>query len=99
MGKLLGMAIAQALIGLLAWFLIGCVVLAIIDDKDRRLFKWAKDCPIPFGYELTVTAWPVILWLWWRNGRYAKSATLNGTSEMGTENDNHLTEEQCRFTK
>lgn len=47
------------------WFIIGCGVLAFIDD-NQMLFKWASSCPIPFGYELTVMAWPIILFIWMR---------------------------------
>ena len=47
------------------WFVLGCVVLALI-DHDGQLFLWAQGCPIPFGYELTVAAWPIILWFWFR---------------------------------
>lgn len=71
LNELSGMTIVQVLIGLFAWFLIGCGVLAAIDNEDQRLFKWAKDCPVPLGYELTIMAWPVILWLWWKNRRNA----------------------------
>ena len=47
--------------GLLAWFVVGCGVLAAIDHNDQRLFRWASSCPLPFGYELTVILWPLIV--------------------------------------
>ena len=59
------------IVGWLVWCVIGCGVLAAIDTNDQRLFKWAKECPVPFGYELTVTAWPAILYLWLNDKRRA----------------------------
>lgn len=50
------------LIGVFMWFFVGCAVLAAVDHKDKRLFKWASSCPILFGYELVVMAWPYIAW-------------------------------------
>jgi len=46
------------------WFFIGCAVFAAIDDEEEQLYEWASSCPLPFGFELTVTMWPVVLWAW-----------------------------------
>ncbi len=49
------------------WIIVGCGVLAAIDDEDQRLFKWATSAPFKHPlYELTVMLWPYILWLWWK---------------------------------
>ena len=66
LNELLSMTIVQVLIGLLVWFVIGCTVLAAIDDKDTSLYKWASNAPLPLLYELTVMAWPIILLFWIR---------------------------------
>lgn len=54
------------LITWMIWFIVGCIVLSYMDDKDQRLFNWAKNCPLPGGYALTVTAWPIIVYYIWR---------------------------------
>jgi hypothetical protein len=64
-----GIVIAWILIGWMIWCVIGCGVLAAIDDDEKRLFHWAKKSPIVGGYTIVVTAWPVILWMWWRSKR------------------------------
>ena len=51
---------------LMGWFIIGCIVLAAIDDEHQSLLKWASSCPIIFGYEITVMCWPIIVWYWWK---------------------------------
>lgn len=55
----------------LLWFIVGCAVLSAIDDADQRLFKWASSCPLPGGYVLTVTMWPIIFWFWHRSRKDA----------------------------
>lgn len=72
MNELLDMTVVQVFIGLFVWFLVGCGVLAAIDDKEKRLFNWAKSAPLPMLYELAVMAWPYILWLWWKDRRNAQ---------------------------
>lgn len=53
--------------GLFTWFFLGCLVCEGIDDSEQRLFKWVSSAP--FGlFVPTVMAWPVLLWLWWRQG-------------------------------
>lgn len=54
------------LIGFTVWFALGCLVLSLIDDEQERLFKWASRCPIPGGYVLVVTLWPVVALVWLR---------------------------------
>lgn len=53
------------------WFLLGCAVLAFIDDENKSLFNWCKSCPLPCGYELTVFAWPIIAFYWLRQRKGA----------------------------
>jgi len=69
--EFLGMTVVRVFIGLFVWFLIGCGALVAVDDEDERLFKWASSAPLPLLYELTVMAWPYILWLLWRDKRNA----------------------------
>jgi len=47
----------------LLWALLGCVVLASLDHEDRRLFRWAKECPLGFWFPVAI--WPYIVWLRW----------------------------------
>jgi len=55
------------LIGWVVWFFIGCLVLAFIDTDDGQLLKWATACPVPLGYGIVVSLWPVILYFWWKH--------------------------------
>ncbi|CAN7525996.1 hypothetical protein LJR071_003573 [Pseudomonas sp. LjRoot71] len=64
----------QFLIGIIifaAWFIVGCAVLAFIDDENKSLFNWCKSCPVPGGYEIAVLAWPVITFYWLRQRKGA----------------------------
>lgn len=49
----------------LAWFTLGCIIMALIDDDEPTLFQWAFSCPIPFGYFLVVTLWPIVVVLYY----------------------------------
>lgn len=49
--------------GLFGWFVLGCVVLAAIDDAEQSLFKWARQAPYGL-YVPTVMAWPAIFGVW-----------------------------------
>ena len=44
-----------------AWLIIGGYVLSIIDNHDEALRKWAASCPIPGGYVLVLSLWPVVV--------------------------------------
>lgn len=57
------------LITWMIWFIVGCIILCAMDDEAQSLFNWTKDCPIPGGYVLTVTAWPIIVYYVWRENR------------------------------
>lgn len=52
--------------------LVGAAVLAAIDDEDEQLYKWCASAN-QMGFFgtlvqfVTLHAWPVVLWLWWRN--------------------------------
>lgn len=53
---------------LLALFLntlLGCAICAAIDTPDRALFRWANECPLPFGVTVVANLWPVMLYFWW----------------------------------
>lgn len=56
-------------LGLLIWFVIGCAVLATIDDENESLRKWAFRAPFLFLYEIIVMSWPIILFFWYRKRR------------------------------
>ena len=49
---------------ILAWHLIGAMVLASIDG-DGALKKWADNAPLGLDM-LVLTAWPIILVFWWK---------------------------------
>lgn len=50
--------------GLVAYFLVGAIALASIDDGDLSLLLWADQCPI--GGWAVVVAWPVVTFFWLR---------------------------------
>lgn len=54
--------------GLVAWHVVGAMVLAIVDDEHLSLLHWAQECPI--GSWVVVTFWPIVaaLTLWRRFG-------------------------------
>lgn len=47
-------------------YVVGCVVLATIDYKDQRLYRWAKSAPCEILFGVVVMAWPFILWLYFK---------------------------------
>lgn len=57
---------------LLAWVLIGCLLLSMSDDTAGTLYKWANSAPEPWTspfYILVVLTRPIPLWYWltrWR---------------------------------
>jgi len=63
--------VLTVLIAWIVWALLGCVVLAFVDDDRHSLFNWAIKCPVPLGYELVLTLWPFVVIAWIRN-RYFK---------------------------
>lgn len=57
------------LIGLLANLVIGASVWAGIDSKDQRFYAWYQAAPPRLAWllqPLTLMAWPIAVWLWWR---------------------------------
>ena len=57
------------LAGLTANTIIGAAVWASVDDNERRLLAWYRSCPVrasAWAQPLVLNAWPVALWLWWR---------------------------------
>jgi hypothetical protein len=49
--------------------LIGAGVWAAIDPDDRRLFRWYAAAPYEWLKVAVLSAWPVGLYLWWRETR------------------------------
>ena len=45
------------------YIFIGCAVLAAVDDKEKRLYKWAKKYNNFFL--LTITFWPLVVYFWY----------------------------------
>ena len=57
------------LVGIVANMIVGAGVWAVIDDRDKRLYSWYKDCQpkvVWLAQPLVLTAWPIGLWLWWK---------------------------------
>jgi hypothetical protein len=54
-----------ALLCLIAWYVIGCGVLAAV-DKREELFRWASQAPSELLYVLVVLSWPVVVWHYYR---------------------------------
>jgi len=47
------------------WYVLGCMVLAAIDDEQESLRLWARSGPLgEGGVVLVVMLWPVV---WWMN--------------------------------
>jgi len=47
------------------WYVLGCMVLAAIDDEQESLRLWARSGPFgEGGFVLVVMLWPVV---WWMN--------------------------------
>jgi hypothetical protein len=40
--------------------LVGCCMLAAVDDKHQSLLTWVRECP--FGSGIAINLWPIILW-------------------------------------
>lgn len=63
------MFIAYCLLAILVNAVIGAGVWAAIDHPDQRLYRWYHDCPKRiawFAQPIVLSAWPVGLWLWFR---------------------------------
>ena len=54
-----------ALVCLVVWYILGCVVLCWHDHEDRRLFRWVQSCPVLGGGFITILLWPIVLW-WYK---------------------------------
>jgi len=50
------------------WFIVGIFVLTIV-VKDDGLLEWMSKCPIPGGYVILITAWPVFVIFWIKDKR------------------------------
>ena len=45
------------------YYIAGIFILPAIDNKDNRIFNWAKSGGILF--HAVVILWPVIFYIWW----------------------------------
>jgi hypothetical protein len=45
-------------LALLIWIIVGCAVMAALDDESLSLLEWVKSSP--FGFTRTVIAWPAL---------------------------------------
>ena len=55
------------LAGLMLWIILGCGMLASIDDDEERLLKWAKSGPFGgIGVGFTILLWPVAMYFWYK---------------------------------
>jgi hypothetical protein len=52
-----------AILALLAWFALGCIILAGVDDDETRLYKWVSEAPAGL-YAATVMLWPAVVLVW-----------------------------------
>lgn len=60
------------LCGIVANMVIGAGVWAAIDTEDKRLLRWYTECPPQVAWlaqPLVLMAWPIFLWLWWKETR------------------------------
>ena len=48
---------------LCCWYLIGCLVLLIVDDEYDSLYKWAVNSPFPLCLDIAILMWPYLIWL------------------------------------
>ena len=55
------------------WYILGCVVLASIDDKEQSLLKWATTAPNDLVYLLLVWVWPIVVYFWCRKRGNSKN--------------------------
>lgn len=65
------MIIAYILLGYLVYWIVGCVFLSSIDNKNGDLFQWVKECP--FGYGFGVSLWPLIILMFYRRCQNERS--------------------------
>ena len=57
---------------------IGAGIWAAIDDQDKHLYRWYKECPPQIAWlaqPLVLMAWPIGLWMWWKNKRHNAQVT------------------------
>lgn len=48
---------------LVANWVVGCVVLSLI-DRDERVLKWTESSPLRFAPVMVATFWPMVLLDW-----------------------------------
>ena len=60
-----------AVIIVASWFVIGGITLALIDDENESLYRWADEGPDILG-ALMVMFFPVVLFYWLKNRRMKK---------------------------
>jgi hypothetical protein len=62
----LGFALAGAVF---FWYVLGCAVLAWVDDDRWSLYSWAATAPNRAVFILVVLAWPLVVWRWHGGGK------------------------------
>lgn len=55
------------MIYVILWIILGCGVLAYLDDRERRYYKWLKEDPT-YGVlaAIVILLWPILAYLMWR---------------------------------
>ena len=53
------------IISIIVDYLLGCAVLAYIDDSERRLFKWASSNSLLYSF--VVMFWFITVFFWYKN--------------------------------
>ena len=49
---------------IIVWILLGCFVLASMDDENQSILKWAKTAPFPIpGPIVAAFIWPYLVYL------------------------------------
>jgi hypothetical protein len=71
-----GVIVFYCVLAFAVYFLIGCGIGAWLDDDEKRLFTWVKQCPL--GYTAGVLLWP----LWVRARRSELQSKPSATSSI-----------------
>lgn len=64
------------LAGVVLNYAIGVFVLTgVLDKEGARWQDWVNDCPIPGGFFVIISAWPVLLYLAWSDSDAVQAMT------------------------
>ena len=58
------MILVILLCSIIAYFLLGIVVLVMIDDRNESLYRWLTSAPLPGLFTMGVACWPIIFGYW-----------------------------------